>query len=783
MSDTTKAGGAQSDAAKQAQEEARRRAAEEAARQAAAQAAAQRAAAQAKTAMPKAGAEGLTAQAGVSSMAPKKEPTDPRATALTGARLPDQSRPPSRNFTPIPKPVNATPVPRDALKPDPAKPPDPPKVDAPPAPPKADAPPVPPKADPPADPPKVDPPATEPPKVDPARTEAPKPALPPLTPQEQQRLDQFNRTMTNPNGYGALNPSQQATQATSYMRDASPQLKAAMMEKLPQATVDAAVRKHPETRDIQSPKVQQAEAGRQVEVARADLAKAQQARGEADRRLNDIVARAGPALKPEQKAALVKAFKDKHADVYKAEQTAAAALKDKLQSPALAGDDKTLRAGYGDLAKSSESQAALDWASQQAAADPAKANDPELQQIAGTAAGTLAPTLLEQGKDALDGLKTLKDKLDPFIKASKAGSEIKKSIDTAVQMAEALSKSPADFDKLRELQKGWEAKGPIAKALGVYGVLAGAKNAVTDVQQQKYAAAVKDIANTVKGGMDILAGASRSLADAARSAGALKDVARVEQLAKLATRFAPAVGAIASAASFAERVGRKDQDVGNAVGMVGDLVSVMGSAVEAIPGGQVPGAVINAVGTAISALGDGASALIQSGKRTQEEKDLFQTANRNLAANGQQQVPQSTVDAVTGQFSQAATLSNYGMSPQQIQDLIAKHPNVASLGGGAQGLTDAAKALGVPPEKFGDFLDRVKEKGGSLTTASADVSQFTETARRGEYQQAYQRAEAAWRANPSKPLHEYVQAENKVAQQRVNDHVRNYMQHRFGVAG
>lgn len=411
--------------------------------------------------------------------------------------------------------------------------------------------------------------------------------------------------------------------------------------------------------------VQTAKATQSIESSTSRYLEAQAAARKKSERVGAILGRSERALSDPQKSAIVAEFRKD--EVFKKEQKAADDLKASLESPENAQSPAELKKGYLALARSGHAMAALEWAHAQAKASPTRPIDPELEEIAATAAETVAPGIMAESDSASAGLAKLEKLLKPFVDNAKDGSAVSDALDTAKKAASG------NYTPLKHLTKEWNESSRLAKALGVISIVAGAKSARDNIQTGEYISAVKELAESGADGLAMVAGASKALANSAKG-GRLVGLA-AKNLATISARLLPAVGAIASGASFADRVktAREGQStgetVGNVVGMVGDLVSIAGSTIESIPGpGGMVGVAINASGTLVGLLGDGVSGYFARDANIREEQALFTQANLRLAP--EERLGPKTIEYLSEHQWTGTYGLPYGLSAKDLQTLI-----------------------------------------------------------------------------------------------------------------
>ncbi|WP_224361246.1 hypothetical protein [Hyalangium versicolor] len=426
-----------------------------------------------------------------------------------------------------------------------------------------------------------------------------------------------------------------------------------------------------------------------------------------DEELAGKLAHLGPALTDAQKQKFIKAWHDENKETYQAEAKAASALKKQLQDPEVPADQA--RKGYAALADSPEAKAALDWASKEwAKPGSPQYHNQEVADLAAKAGANAAPEIISEAETPRKGVEQLEKALKPFID----GKDVVKGAGD-VQRGIEIAKAAADgkYDQLKFLAKDWNEKSPLFKAFAVGGVVAGASKAAKEGADKEYAAAIKDLAGAGKDGLNVLAGATHSLSESGKLADLLgKNAPKAEKLAELGARFAPALGAVSSAASLADHVGEEDKNAGTFVAIAGDALSIAGNVLELTPAAPV-GAVINGVGSFLSAAGDFASTLITRHADQREDKKLLEQAG----------VPKEIVDPLSKASSNTRQLEKYGLKPEQVQQLVSHHSDLINLGGYGESIVKAGKAVGVPADKLDTFISKLDEAYKSSQAQYGDI--------------------------------------------------------------
>ncbi|MCD9027538.1 hypothetical protein LDO26_04840 [Luteimonas sp. BDR2-5] len=456
------------------------------------------------------------------------------------------------------------------------------------------------------------------------------------------------------------------------------------------------------------------EAGATLETLAEDYASARKEVDKLNEELNTFLLRAGP-LTPEQQAKFIEEFRNAegHAEIYAAEAEAGEALasyveenRDALleaaiRDPAVAQQvvdmlGQLAEAGKGELALEllGEITAVPDSALGEAFAAHADTLTGELfEQITGAAA---VEVIAKHGDDLQGAIAELKELLQPFKDAQSLFKNVKGGIDSFTEGLALLDKiGEGDYDALQKLADGFGDASPFKRALSAAGVVIGAVKAADSLSEGDYLQAINGFASAGESGLNLLAGATKHFADAGRLAQYGDDTARA---LAFATRLAPALGVVASATSMilnAQKAG-DGANVGYAIAAIGDAFSVMGSAVSAFPGGQVPGILVNAIGTVISTIGGFVGDQIEQHQNREELRGYMEAAGVDPAVIDQM--------LYAGEAAHEAAEA-LGLDAEGFQALIVAYPDIAASPGHLKAFTELATAAGIPADKVADFAD------------------------------------------------------------------------------
>ncbi|MBP6798778.1 MAG: hypothetical protein KA124_11840 [Luteimonas sp.] len=454
-----------------------------------------------------------------------------------------------------------------------------------------------------------------------------------------------------------------------------------------------------------------------LEQLRQDYA---DAKGEADKlneELNTFLLRAGP-LTDEQRAKFIESFKsaDDRVDVYKAEADAAKALGDyaaENRDALLAASAKDPKVAdqvvelLGDLADSGNGELALDMLGRIMAADPSS----ELAAAFASHADTLKGDLLERISSAAateiiarnDGdleaaVADLKEAYQPFKDAKGLYDGVSGGVDSfkeGMEMMEAVASG--NFDPLKKLGDDFGEASPFARAMSAVGVVVGAVQAGQSGKEGEYLEAVQGFASAGEAGLNLLAGATKHLTDAGKFAQYGDDAAK---FARFASRLAPGLGVIASATSAAINVQKaaEGQNVGYALAVVGDVFSMLGSAVALVPAaGTAAGTIVSGIGAVISAIGGYIGDAIDKHQTKEELRGYLEAAG----------LDKDTIELMLASGeSQNRVASDLGISGEQWQQMLADDPMLAYA---PYIFKEVADAYGLQGDQAVQMFDKLRE--------------------------------------------------------------------------
>jgi hypothetical protein len=441
-------------------------------------------------------------------------------------------------------------------------------------------------------------------------------------------------------------------------------------------------------------------------------------------RLAGELQKLSPALTAAQKQSYVKAFHDKYAKDYGAEQTNAKQLGDAITDPML---DKAVARnpvaayvaadGAKALAGSSRSADALKWAAHAFdPANPASANYKKVEQPLVEGVGVVHDALdvkkdvvepsltnaagqlvAQNNGDVHAALAQYKSLVENISNVGLGGKGVGDGLKLLDKVGQAVESGNWTSLEARAFVNAGEA-GPVAKGLAGAGLAFAALGVKTAADQGNYAQLAQSVATTGRAGVELLNKTVGALNTAGHVAGT--DGLRA---ATTLDRLAPGIGTVANAIALGIDAGKfaNDPSLGAGVSVLGDSIALVGSGV----GTVIPGAgqLIEGAGIAISAFGQ----LITG-----------DSAKHQIDAEEQQLMDRSNVDptaakAIANGDDQPTRLSRkLGMTPEQIQLLAKDHAELFQAPGYTQGLIDVAHAAGIKAQDVNGFTDALAKDNG-----------------------------------------------------------------------
>lgn len=361
----------------------------------------------------------------------------------------------------------------------------------------------------------------------------------------------------------------------------------------------------------------------------AALEKAQADAKDTNNELNELISRYGGGMTDGQKQEFIAKFKEEHHAVYDQVETAAkdladylSANKDEIYNDAASSPDraKALEGELADLSTTAQASQVHDMvveigttggALSQQLSRLSDFQEKVIEPAEMTQAGKL---VAERGGNIGEALETIRGKYEQLSNLKDFGGSFQDVKTQFAKLNEYCTKLSKGEEVGESELKSWLEKiddSPGGKVFKGLGVMLTAASCVNDVQRQDFQSLANDLASTGEEGMELVSdaihgldriGAFAKLAEsnpdlAGVGAGALK-------LADFGKRFVPVLGAVVSGFDIASRLGdKKNFNAGDFVAIVGDALGLMGAGVAALPGGQLPGEVFDAIGGGLAAAG------------------------------------------------------------------------------------------------------------------------------------------------------------------------------------
>ncbi|MEH6417068.1 hypothetical protein [Pseudomonas sp. CGJS7] len=255
-----------------------------------------------------------------------------------------------------------------------------------------------------------------------------------------------------------------------------------------------------------------------------------------------------------------------------------------------------------------------------------------------------------------------------------------------------------DFKAIDYYSKLYNDASPAMRAFAGAGVVLGAVSATAAGKEGDYVNAIKGYAQAGENGARLVAGALNGLADSGRLA---QYAGTFTGAAGFAAKLAPALGLIANTASLVHSFGEaKDGNVGYGIALFGDVIGVLGSAMECFPPTAIPGAIVAGIGAIVSGIGGFIGELINGGERRDEIRGLLKDAG----------VDPAIIDNMVSSGSKLVEMTkDLNMTPEQVQSLIKSQPGIAFSPGHAQSFVDAAKACGLSGAEVQTFAEKMAQ--------------------------------------------------------------------------
>lgn len=430
-----------------------------------------------------------------------------------------------------------------------------------------------------------------------------------------------------------------------------------------------------------------------------------------DAELGDLLASAGP-LTPEQQAAFIEAFRSDpdHKPAYDAlikstqalsshvEGNREALLDAAVRDPAVAGhlhDAIQTLAHNGHGVQALELLIEIERVPDSALAEAFSGFDLSGEVLENAAAAAMSELLARN-----DGsISAAQAAFQTLMAAGGEGAPAwggYKDISDAMKLMNEVA--DGNYNAIRQYEHRFENTAPIFRAFAAATIVLGAVSAANNGLNEQYVDAIGGFAQSGEGAARLIAGAMNSLADSGRLA---QHAGTFAGTAGFAAKLAPALGLVAHAASFAHNFGEAvDGNPGYAIALAGDVLGVLGSALEFTPFAPA-GFIVSGIGAVISGLGSFAGEIINGAEKRAELKAYLEEAG----------VEPEIIDELvaTGPklFEMAEALE---MEVGQVQELLLAHPGIADSRGHLQAFQDFATAAGLAGGDVLAFADALGEQ-------------------------------------------------------------------------
>lgn len=491
---------------------------------------------------------------------------------------------------------------------------------------------------------------------------------------------------------------------------------------------------------------------------------AHQAAQEKDQHLAELLAKAGP-LTDEQMAAFIQAYRNdpENRAVYQAEADAAKALAGHLDAnqEALlfaAGRSPEAAQQLYDSLKAlmdvGQGRTALEFALA-IQSDPSSAvarafdkfGDFKTEFTEQAIAAGASQLLADHNGDpqaAFDELEALFDRYKPdWATSGLAG--LKEGFEAVRQAKDGR------YDRLNHISANFDKAGPVLKGLAAVAIIFGAVSGANAANRGDYAEAVNRFAMAGSGSAKLLAAVTKNLADVGKLA-AYGDTAL--SFPRFSAKLAPGLAIVANATAAASDGGKLlDGDMSYAVSFIGDVLGVLGGALEFTVVGAPLGLLVQAAGALVQIAGS-----IVTGNAEEEAFQAEQAKYLEAAGIGNSGTREALIHSDPEQVQQWLAL---GLTPSQLQALAARYPNVLQsshgLGFGLGYLPGLMERTGLDGQQLYDMLmaaDQGDTPGtgmeyvlGALSNLANAHGEIVDAQSRSELIAAFE-AEAAQTDNP-----------------------------------
>lgn len=265
-----------------------------------------------------------------------------------------------------------------------------------------------------------------------------------------------------------------------------------------------------------------------------------------------------------------------------------------------------------------------------------------------------------------------------------------KSIATALDNISELDDTRKELGELKDMTL---SSGPAGLAFRVLGLAISGAVVVNSTSETLKDPSVKNALGTMASSV----GLAKDAVEFGTSINALDENGT---LARLAGTPAEKLIGILNIAYFAAAA---YQDRSNTPVMAFDLAGAAGATLATFGEALGAGSWAGPVGWGVTVLAVGGAELVKYGQEIREHTELAETFLKDGGVN------EETAKALSSdQLQDATLLQQLRLSPEQLQELAEKHPEIFSRGqGGAQSVIDVANANGIRGEDVAGFLDAV----------------------------------------------------------------------------
>ena len=327
-----------------------------------------------------------------------------------------------------------------------------------------------------------------------------------------------------------------------------------------------------------------------------------------------------------------------------------------------------------------------------------------------SALAATAEELAKNNGDPIDTAKKVKEMLEPFKSVLDGYQDFVSGIEEIAN---------GDYDYLKGLSDDFKDKSSSARLYAGIGVLVGAYSATDSARQGEYGEAIKGYAEAGKEGLELLAGATKHLANSGKL-GEGRLASHVEDFAKFGGQLARGLGIVASAFSTglaAQKAIDTDGNAGYYAELGGEVLGATSALLMVTRFAPFSGAV-GAVGSVVATIGGYVGDQIEFNRIKDDVREYMTAAG----------VDSQYIDKALMQAGRGAELhamqNTLDMTPEQIQSLmtqkdtwISNYPSIFGALAESYGLKgdqvlEFAQKIGSSRES--GFLEFIKSYGEGL---------------------------------------------------------------------